>query len=97
VFEEMSKPPTRGPLTCETGWRGHAARGGLPFALPVRDARGCAPFWTQADPAVPSLQITAAVLRPAIRVARHDVAVARHPWPARAVDHCRDSIASVID
>ena len=35
--------------------------GGLPFALPIEDASGCAPFWTHADPRAFSLQITAIV------------------------------------
>ena len=35
--------------------------GGVPFALPVGSAAGCAPFWANADPNVSSLQITAVV------------------------------------
>jgi len=35
--------------------------GGLPFALPIDDPVGCAPFWVQADPTASSLQITAMV------------------------------------
>ena len=58
--------------------------GGLPFALPVADASGCAPFWAQADPSSSSLQITAYVAAAAHRVAAHDPAVAAHPWLARA-------------
>src|SRR6185436_13928134 len=33
--------------------------GGLPFALPVADPAGLAPFWADADPATSSLQIIA--------------------------------------
>src|SRR5215469_3524034 len=29
--------------------------GGLPFALPISDPTGCAPFWAQADPSESSL------------------------------------------
>src|SRR5688572_20529064 len=35
--------------------------GGLPFALPIEDASGSAPFWAEADPRAFSLQITAIV------------------------------------
>ena len=56
--------------------------GGLPFALPVSDPAGCAPFWAQADPTVSSLQISAFVTGTAQRVAAHDPAVAAHPWLA---------------
>src|ERR671925_1579367 len=49
--------------------------GGLPFALPVEDPSGCAPFWANADPEVFSLQITALVAAYANRVAAHDPAV----------------------
>ena len=58
--------------------------GGLPFALPVPDPAGCAPFWVGADHGVPSLQITAIVAAEAHRVARHDPAVAAHRWLDRA-------------
>ena len=66
--------------------------GGLPFALPVSDPAGCAPFWVGADPARSSLQITAAVAAEAHRLARHDPAVAAHPWLERATAHCLDAI-----
>jgi hypothetical protein len=62
--------------------------GGLPFALPIEDPTGCAPFWAQADPEVFSLQITAIVTAHANRVAAHDPAVAAHPWLARATRRC---------
>jgi hypothetical protein len=66
--------------------------GGLPFGLPVADPAGCAPFWANADPEVSSLQITAFVATAAHRVARHDEAVARHPWLARASEYCAGAI-----
>jgi hypothetical protein len=62
--------------------------GGLPFALPVPDPAGCAPFWASADTTTSSLQITAVVAESAYRVAEHDPAVAGHPWLARATAYC---------
>lgn len=66
--------------------------GGLPFALPIADPAGCAPFWAQADPTAFSLQITAIVTAHAHRVATHDRAVAGHPWLARATSRCLAAI-----
>jgi hypothetical protein len=68
------------------------ADGGLPFALAVEDASACAPFWANADPRAFSLQITTIVAAHAHRVARHDPAVAGHPWLARATSRCLDAI-----
>lgn len=62
--------------------------GGLPFALPVTEPAGSAPFWVNADPTASSLHITAAVTAMAHRVARHDASVARHPWLGAATDYC---------
>jgi hypothetical protein len=69
--------------------------GGLPFAVPVSDPSGCAPFWAEADPEVFSLQITSIVAAFANRVAAHDPAVAEHPWLARANRCCLDEIAAL--
>jgi hypothetical protein len=69
--------------------------GGLPFALPVADASGLAPFWANADPTVSSLQITAYVAGMAHRTADPDVAA--HPWLARATDYCVRAIAELGD
>jgi hypothetical protein len=66
--------------------------GGLPFALPVTSAGGCAPFSVQADPAVSSLQITAVVTAIAHRVAANDPAVAGHPRLTRAGQFCLRAI-----
>jgi hypothetical protein len=66
--------------------------GGLPFALPIEDPSGSAPFWAQADPRAFSLQITAIVAAHANRVAGHDAAVAEHPWLARATSCCLAAI-----
>jgi hypothetical protein len=69
--------------------------GGLPFALPIEDPTGSAPFWAQADPRAFSLQITAIVAAYANRVAAHDPAVAGHPWLARATSCCLAAMASL--
>lgn len=69
--------------------------GGLPFALPIDDGAGCAPFWLDADQATSSLQMTAQVAANAQRVARHDADVAGHPWLARATAWCLDIIGSL--
>jgi hypothetical protein len=62
--------------------------GGLPFALAVPDPAACAPFWANADPTASSLQITAIVAATAHDAARHDAAIAGHPWLTRATDFC---------
>jgi hypothetical protein len=69
--------------------------GGLPFALPIRDASACAPFWANADPEAFSLQITTIVAAHAHRAAAHDPAVATHPWLARATACCLDAIEAL--
>lgn len=66
--------------------------GGLPFALPVGDPAGCAPFWVAADSTASSLQITAIVAATAHRVAAHDRAVADHPWLEAATGYCLRAI-----
>ena len=83
------------PLTCAHAvalcdWLGSVTRpdGGLPFALPLSSTAGTAPWFAGADPAVSSLQITAAVVVEALAAARHDQAVEVHPWLDRAVRYC---------
>ena len=71
--------------------------GGLPFALPLADPAGVAPFWARWDPQRSSLQITAYVAAMAHRVAEHDRAVAEHPWLSRATRFCVDAIAALED
>jgi hypothetical protein len=66
--------------------------GGLPFALPISDPSGCAPFWANADPEAFSLQITSIVAANANRVAAHDPAVAAHSWLARVTSRCLEAI-----
>lgn len=69
--------------------------GGSPFALPVTDPAGCAPFWAEADSSVSSLHITSAVAAMAHHVARHDPAVAGHPWLATATSYCLAAIETM--
>ncbi|MGW1678415.1 hypothetical protein [Saccharopolyspora sp. NPDC002376] len=69
--------------------------GGLPFALPISDPAACAPFWAQADPAESSLQITAAVVAQAHRVAHWDESVRDHPWLETATRYCFDAIRRI--
>jgi len=71
--------------------------GGVPFALPVANPAGVAPFWAGADPATSSLQITSYVVAAAHRVAKHDPAVAEHPWLAQATRYCLDAIAALTE
>jgi len=69
--------------------------GGLPFALPTGNRAGCAPWWSEVDPTISSLQITAAVAAAAHRLARHNTIVANHPWLATATRYCVDSIRAL--
>ncbi|MEU0537773.1 hypothetical protein [Amycolatopsis tolypomycina] len=89
VFEEIA-PATTPHAARLCDWLAAASRpdGGLPFALPVADPAGCAPFWVQADPAEATLQSTAFTAGVALRVARHDRAVREHPWLAAATRYC---------
>jgi hypothetical protein len=78
-------------------WLGSVALpdGGLPFALPVTDAAGCAPFWAKADPADSSLQITAYVAAACHRVAAEDPAIGAHAWLDGATRYCLAAIAAI--
>jgi hypothetical protein len=69
--------------------------GGVPFALPISQTAGCAPWWAGADASKSSLQITAVVAANAHRVAAHDATVARHEWLRRATDYCLEAIAAL--
>jgi len=89
VFEDIA--PLTAPRAVELcDWLATVSLpdGGIPFALPVPDPAGCAPFWAQADATASSLQITAVVASIAHRVAAHDPGVARHPWLAAATAFC---------
>ncbi|MDT8910433.1 hypothetical protein [Amycolatopsis sp. PS_44_ISF1] len=95
VFEQIA--PATTPLAAELcDWLTSVSLpgGGLPFAFPVADPAGCAPFWTQAVPTF-SLQSTAFVAGTALRVAAHDGAVAEHPWLAEATRTCIEAIRRI--
>jgi len=96
VFEDVA-PATSPDAVALCEWLASAtlSDGGLPFALPIASAAGCAPFWAGADPTVSSLQITSVVTTTAHRVAAHDSAVADHPWLARATDYCLAAAAAL--
>jgi hypothetical protein len=69
--------------------------GGLPFALPVRDPAGTAPFWAGADPTASALQTTSQVAAQAHRLARHRPDVAGSPWLRTATDYCLAAIGRI--
>jgi hypothetical protein len=94
VFAEVG-PTSRAVQVCD--WLGKVALpdGGVPFALPVGDSAGCAPFWVDADPHSSSLQSTAFVAGVAHRVGARDHRVAAHPWLAAATRYCLDAIAAL--
>lgn len=71
--------------------------GGLPFALPLSDPTGCAPFWYQTNPDESSLQITAAVVNQGLRVAKTDPNLANHPWLAAATEYCFRTIGAIAE
>jgi hypothetical protein len=94
VFAEVG-PTSRAVEVCDWLGRISLPDGGVPFAVPVADPAGCAPFWVQADPQESSLQSTAFVAGVAHRVAARDSRVAGHPWLAAATRYCLDTIAAL--
>jgi hypothetical protein len=99
VLAEAASVGVTSPLTvplCDFLADASLDDGGVPFALPISDPTACAPFWAAADPTVASLQITAAVVGPAARTARHDPTVREHPWFDRAVRYCLRAIAERV-
>ncbi|MCU1449221.1 MAG: hypothetical protein JWP02_1391 [Acidimicrobiales bacterium] len=95
VLAEVAAPTAQGGEVCRWLAEHTLADGGLPFALPVSDPSGCAPFWAQADPTTSSLMMTAQVAAKGHLVARHDPAVAEHPWLVTATQWCLDAIRAV--
>ncbi|MBW3668296.1 MAG: hypothetical protein KY443_03695 [Actinobacteria bacterium] len=67
--------------------------GGLPFVTPIDDTTACAPWFAGADATTSSVMGTCGVTAAALGLARHDRAVAEHPWLARATRYCLDAIA----
>lgn len=92
AFADVGMPTPRGGELCDWLQSVTLADGGLPFAVPIGDPVGCAPFWVQSDSTVSSLQITAIVCAAAARVAEFDPAVAEHEWFGSAVRFCMDAI-----
>jgi hypothetical protein len=96
VFEEAA--PVTSPLAVGLlDWLDAVALSGgsVPFAVPGAASAGSAPMWESADTASPSLHMTAVVLGIAHRVARHDPAVAAHPWLRRATEWATGEIAAL--
>jgi hypothetical protein len=85
VFEEIG-PETSPDAAALCDWLGSITvpGGGLPFALPIPDPAGCAPFFQGADPSHSSLHMTSMLAGIAHRIARHDKAVRDHEWLATA-------------
>jgi hypothetical protein len=98
VFADIA-PATDPGAAALCDWLGQISLpdGGLPFALPVPDPAGTATWWADAPQDTSSLQITAVVATLAHRVARHDPAVAAHPWLARATAYCLDAARAAAD
>lgn len=71
--------------------------GGLPFALPVSDPTGVAPFWAGAETEVSSLHITAAVAGQAYRLVGLLPELAGHPWLIAATGYCLSAIERLPD
>lgn len=97
VFAELAaagEPVPDAVALCDWLLSVSGPEGGLPFALPLIDDAGCAPFWADPTPG-PSLQITAIAAAHAHDVARHDPAVAAHPWLAAATRFCLAAAAEV--
>jgi hypothetical protein len=67
--------------------------GGLPFALPLTEATGSAPWWEEVDSTVSSLHLTSAVAAVAHQVARQHPGVRGHAWLTRASRYCAERIA----
>ena len=98
VFAEIGPATSpRASALCDWLESASLADGGLPFALPVSDPAGTAAWRAHADSRMSSLQITAIVTAVALEVARHDPAVAAHPWLAAATRYCLDAIRTMTD
>ena len=93
VFEEIG-PGTASDATTLCDWLGTITLpdGGLPFALPIPDQAGCAPFFRSADPTRSSLHMTSMLAAMAHRIARHDPSVRNHEWLAGATAYSLRSI-----
>ena len=98
AFEVWAEAGSAGPdavRLCDWLASVSLADGGVPFALPLTDPNGSAPWFAGADSSVSSLQITGAVLANAHRVAAQDPGVAAHPWLRDARRYCLDAIGAL--
>ena len=93
VFEDCGGRTPRAVELCDWLAGVTCGDGGLPFVLPIDDTAACAPWFATAEVTTSSLHGTSAVASAAWRLARHDPAVASHPWLARATQYCIDAIA----
>ncbi len=96
AFEVLAEAPQHGDRAVRLAdWLDTVALpdGGLPFALPVLDPTGVAPFWAGADHAASSLHITAAVTMAALAVP----GIEDHPWLLRSIQYCRESTAGITE
>jgi hypothetical protein len=98
VLAELPAPVAAEPAESLFDWLAGQALpdGGLPFALPVRDATGVAPFWAGAD-ASSSLHITAAVAGQAHRLVDLLPELAGHRWLIAATGYCLSAIERLPD
>ncbi|MCF2528137.1 hypothetical protein [Yinghuangia soli] len=98
AFEDLGGPtPHQAAELC--AWLDGVTRpdGGLPFALPITEPAGCAPWWGWGDPSASSLQLTSIVAATAHRAAAHDPALRVHPWLGRATRYCLTEVAARLE
>ncbi|HEY3687374.1 MAG TPA: hypothetical protein VGL93_30335 [Streptosporangiaceae bacterium] len=96
VFEEVAPHPVpEAAALCDWLAAITLPDGGLPFALPVPDTAGVAPFFAAADPAESSPHMTAMLAGCAHRLAGHDPAVRDHPWLAAATAYTMDRVRAM--
>jgi hypothetical protein len=92
----------RAASKCATGLCGWLAdcaveSGATPFALPLTDTSGSAPWWGNPDSTTPSLHMSTAIAGQAHRVARHEASVAQHPWLRSVTEWCLERIAALTE
>jgi hypothetical protein len=94
-----STPSPRAAAVALCDWLGAASLpgGGLPFSTAGAAAPGTARWWAEADPALPSLHITAGIASAGHRLADREPAVAAHPWLARVTEWCLGEIAQLTE
>lgn len=88
VFEDIARPSAQAAALCDWLASITLPDGGLPFALPITDPAGSAPWWGTSDPSESSLQLTSVVVAAAHGAAAHDPAIRAHAWLDRATRFC---------